>query len=216
MMQLGMTVTPLRRWIVAEFFSSAGDQFLIVTLAFLAAQKGAAQAGFVLASGAAASAVAAVVAGAAGNPDSARVGCQRQRQPRRGQAGALHQGVGWQARLGRRLDVARGGDVEQRGRAAERQRARHAADYGSRAFEEVRRWAFSVKYQDPLGRAGRPAQRSTPNAERLTFPRARPIIRDMPRPLPSGRPAPPPVKHIGMEHRPGPPRVVYQASASGP
>ena len=37
MMQLGMTVTPLRRWIVAEFFSSAGDQFLIVTLAFLAA-----------------------------------------------------------------------------------------------------------------------------------------------------------------------------------
>lgn len=64
MMQLGMTVTPLRRWIVAEFFSSAGDQFLIVTLAFLAAQKGAAQAGFVLASGAAASAVAAVAAGA--------------------------------------------------------------------------------------------------------------------------------------------------------
>ena len=58
--------------------------------------------------------VAAVVAGAAGHPDGACMGRHRQRQPRHGQAGALHQGVLWQAVQGEPFDLAAGLGVPQR------------------------------------------------------------------------------------------------------
>jgi hypothetical protein len=71
--------------------------------------------------------VAPVVARAAGDPHGARVRCQCQRQPRRGQAGALHQGVRGQGGLRRRLDAPGGGQVEQRDGAIQRQQVRHGS-----------------------------------------------------------------------------------------
>ena len=81
--------------------------------------------------------VAAVVAGAAGDPDRARMRRQCQRQPRRGQAGALHQRVRRQRGLGRGLDAARGGQVEQRGGAVERQQVGHGPLWVERAGMEL-------------------------------------------------------------------------------
>ena len=59
-------------------------------------------------------AVAAVVAGAAGNPDMPRVGRERQRQPGHGQTGALHQRVRRQRSGGVLLDVAGGSNAVKR------------------------------------------------------------------------------------------------------
>ena len=71
--------------------------------------------------------VAAVVAGAAGDPHAARVRADGQRQPRHGQAGALHQRVRGQCGRSGLLDAAGGGGVVQRGGALGGDGRRHGA-----------------------------------------------------------------------------------------
>ena len=58
--------------------------------------------------------IAAVVAGAAGDPDVLCVRRQRQGQAGCRQPSPLHEAVFWQIGLGLRLDQPRGGDVEKR------------------------------------------------------------------------------------------------------